>query len=654
MDSTSPKRPPPPPPPENEYHTDARDPQRVYHQNDRPFRSQHHPYAPNYSRDNAYPREGASYHRDPDPRDVRDGYSRDIQGSFREGGPDGRDSGAPSYSREPRDTSSGVSYGIYGREAAASYGGSMESSYRRDGDSRDHTNYGNYDRVEGPTRDSQTTNGYGRPYQRGPGAAAAGTTGTHGNRSTSPRRTGPTEFRMSIDTSAFPVEMNAIAQILGPRGKHQQRMKGEADAIVTLVGKGVRGHGPDEPLCLVIKSRSNIQPLTKRQIAAVQAIYDHILLHARQFKTTDNMSGTVAIPNTGPPETYVEAVWFLHQLLIVPRPFDLEVGEIFHAYKEHYGYECPLDKWLGVNLGDTAAVAGAPHLLPVNAALALQRALEKLPHVVDLYHQGEENPWRVRGTNAPDIMFATFRELDEVYRMKIAELASKGENEKIKTYTAVLQAIYRLLLERCVDMNGSLSLDDLVGEYHQIYRQDLDVYEAFQEPALLKFIQRFPSLFSVFYDGQHWRAAPVLAASAAVDSTVERAVHQFLVMPRKPRIHVRLASIVPLPPKLGGPASANSAGHAPASAVNGGGGSSAVSNLVALLQSARAAPPATGGFTVVGMPKSQPAEATTVAPAAGPSVTAQIQELLKKKKEQSAAASMGGPLDGLLNALKKK
>jgi hypothetical protein len=445
--------------------------------------------------------------------------------------------------------------------------------------------------------------------------------------------------------------MNAIAQILGPRGKHQQRMKGEADAIVTLVGKGVRGHGNDEALCLVIKSKSGNQPLTKRQIATVQAIYDNILLHVRQFKTTDNMNTQqIAVPNTGPPETYVECLWFLHQLLIVPRQFDLEVSEIPVAYREHYGYECPLEKWLHVS-GSSAA--------------ALQRALEKIPHIVDSYRtQSGELPegsgggiWRVRAANAPDILFATFRELDEVYRVKLAELASKGENEKIKTYGVVLQAIYRLLLERCVDMNGSISLDDLVFEYKQIYKQELDVYEAFQETSLLKFIQRFPSLFSVFYDGNQWRAAPVMAAAAAVEPTVERAVHQYLVMPRKPRIHVRLATIVPLPPKLGGPAAAPAAGvSAGGVGGSGGGGSSAVSSLVALLQSVQktgGSSAANSAFSVVGAPRqAQVSDVTTVPPIAGPSVTAQIQELLKKKKEQSSSSSSSTGLGGLLNALK--
>ena len=129
----------------------------------------------------------------------------------------------------------------------------------------------------------------------------------------------PSEHRIVVDLTAFPPEMNVIAQILGPRGRHQQRMKNESDAVVTMIGKGVRGAiQPEEPMTILVKSKNQGQPLTKRQIAAVQAIYEELIAHVRQFGTTDGV-GVVAFPNTGPPENILEFLWFIHRLLIVPR-----------------------------------------------------------------------------------------------------------------------------------------------------------------------------------------------------------------------------------------------------------------------------------------------------------------------------------------------
>jgi hypothetical protein len=113
--------------------------------------------------------------------------------------------------------------------------------------------------------------------------------------------------------------MNLITQILGYRGKHQQRMKAESDAVVTLIGKGVRGSpNPEEPMTILCKSKSAGQALTRRQIAVIQAIYDELVRQIKQFGTSDGL-GAVAIPNSGPPESLVEFLWFLHQLLITSR-----------------------------------------------------------------------------------------------------------------------------------------------------------------------------------------------------------------------------------------------------------------------------------------------------------------------------------------------
>ena len=127
------------------------------------------------------------------------------------------------------------------------------------------------------------------------------------------------EYRIVVDVTAFPSDMNIIAHILGPRGKHQQRMKAESDAVVTLIGKGVRGAPhQEEPMTILVKSRISGQGLTRRQVAVVQAFYDEIARHIKQFGTSDGVAA-VAFPNSGPPETHLEFLWFLNQLLIVPR-----------------------------------------------------------------------------------------------------------------------------------------------------------------------------------------------------------------------------------------------------------------------------------------------------------------------------------------------
>ena len=135
------------------------------------------------------------------------------------------------------------------------------------------------------------------------------------------------DYRIIVDVAEFPQELNLIAQILGNRGKHQQRMKAESDAVVTMIGKGVRGApNPEEPMTLLVKAKSAGHSLTRRQIAVVQAIYDEIVRQIKQFGTSDGL-GAVAIPNSGPPESLVEFLWFMHQLLIAPR-----VRHLMHAF----------------------------------------------------------------------------------------------------------------------------------------------------------------------------------------------------------------------------------------------------------------------------------------------------------------------------------
>ena len=96
------------------------------------------------------------------------------------------------------------------------------------------------------------------------------------------------EHRILVDVDSFPLDSNVIMQILGPRGRHQQRMKAESDAIVTTAGKGIRGKPArgEEPLQLVIRSRIPGQPLTRRQIAVVHELYEDIMRNVKEYVQT--------------------------------------------------------------------------------------------------------------------------------------------------------------------------------------------------------------------------------------------------------------------------------------------------------------------------------------------------------------------------------
>lgn len=74
-------------------------------------------------------------------------------------------------------------------------------------------------------------------------------------------------------------------QLLGPRGRHQQRMKNDSDAIVTTSGKGTRGPlaRGEEALSLLIRSKDPSIPLTQRQISVVHQIYDDIMRHVKEY-----------------------------------------------------------------------------------------------------------------------------------------------------------------------------------------------------------------------------------------------------------------------------------------------------------------------------------------------------------------------------------
>ena len=94
-----------------------------------------------------------------------------------------------------------------------------------------------------------------------------------------------TEYRIPVDVYAFPPDVNVITQLLGPRGRHQTRMRMESDTIVTTTGKGVRGPlmQGEEPLSLVLRSKDPTVPLTQRQVSVVFQVYEDILKHVKEY-----------------------------------------------------------------------------------------------------------------------------------------------------------------------------------------------------------------------------------------------------------------------------------------------------------------------------------------------------------------------------------
>jgi hypothetical protein len=94
-----------------------------------------------------------------------------------------------------------------------------------------------------------------------------------------------TEYKILVDVNAFPINANVISQILGPRGRHQQRMTAESDAIISTSGKGIRGEPlrGEEPLSLVVRSKNPQVPLTERQVVAVHQVYDDLMRNVREY-----------------------------------------------------------------------------------------------------------------------------------------------------------------------------------------------------------------------------------------------------------------------------------------------------------------------------------------------------------------------------------
>ena len=425
-----------------------------------------------------------------------------------------------------------------------------------------------------------------------------------------------TEHRIPVDVNAFPVDSNIIMQLLGPRGRHQQRMKMESDSIVTTSGKGVRGQAlyGEEPLTLVIRSKDPAIPLTQRQIASVYQIYEDILKNVKEFGTSDNAGNFVINTNHIVPASLMEFLWNLHLLLSRPRPQDLQVFELFDAYSAQFsGHDCPLSSWLVVESGD------------------VRGALSRIPHIVDLYTHN--SIWYMRAANGPDLNYSQLRDIDDAYKMRLQQIAagripledlSSGVVtgmlfglDRVNACTNIIEGILKILFEK-----KSMDFPALQAEFFELYKVPLNVFELIHERSLLSFLLRFKaySLFHISNDGTGWKIAlDDNSAQDNIDSVVKTVV---LVQPTARRT-VRVAHIIPPPAITLDEEPATTAATDE---------KDSIAALVSILQ----------GFK-------QPAPTPTS------SVTEQIQQLLHKKKQQTdtttAQPASGTALNELMAAL---
>lgn len=428
-----------------------------------------------------------------------------------------------------------------------------------------------------------------------------------------------TEYRIPVDVNAFPPDSNIIMLLLGPRGSHQQRMKMESDSIVTTSGKGVRGQHVygEEPLSLVVRSKDPSIALTQRQISVVYQIYEDILKNVKETGNSDNAGHFVINTNHILPCTLMEFLWNIHLLLSRPRPQDLKVPELYDAYSQQFGHECPLASWLVVD----------PQAGGVKAALS------RIPHIVELY-QSPPSVWLMRAANPPTLNYTQLREVDDSYKMRLQQIAAGRiplEDltdvagvvtgmlfgvDRVNACVNIIQGVIKILTDK-----KSMTFPSLKSEFLELYKVSLDVFSLIQERSLLCFLLKFkPVLFNVFNDGTGWKISLTPPVEDAPPLDVETVVKSIILVQPSQRRVVRLAACIPAGPLV-----------IPDEPVKEDPKDS-IAALVSILQGFKAAPE----------PPQPPAS----------SVTAQINQLLQRKKQQTAEpVASGNALNELMAAL---
>lgn len=327
----------------------------------------------------------------------------------------------------------------------------------------------------------------------------------------------------------------------------------------------------------------------------------------------------------------MEFLWNLHQLLSRPRAQDLRVDDLFDSYLEMFNHDCPIASWLVVDPGSGG----------------VQGALKRIPHVVEMYQQTSSSPWFMRATSPPDATFVQLREVDDAYKIRLQQIAagqipledladSSGITgmlfglDKVTACNNLLQGILRILVDKTRNSTVGMDLGALQIEFQELFKVPLDAYHLLSERSLLQFLVKFRGLFSLYNDGVGWK---ILLADGwdIASSNMENLVRVTILVQPKQRRVVRLSGMIPLP--------VAAADHhevyapEPEALKQAETTDSSIAALVSMLQ----------GFQ-------KPTQPAAPEPANG--VSAQIQHLIQKKKEQQpAAVASGTALNELMAAL---
>jgi hypothetical protein len=133
-----------------------------------------------------------------------------------------------------------------------------------------------------------------------------------------PDSSGHFEYCVEVDPELFPRGMNIIGAILGPKGKHQQRMRLETGTHVNMItnDKKPAGNSGQDNLILHIKSKDRRVPLTWKQINKVKDMYGEIITHIRLYGTSEGIWDHKTTNKSSQPQTLQDFLWNLHSLLV--------------------------------------------------------------------------------------------------------------------------------------------------------------------------------------------------------------------------------------------------------------------------------------------------------------------------------------------------
>ena len=247
------------------------------------------------------------------------------------------------------------------------------------------------------------------------------------------------------------------------------------------------------------------------------------------------------------PMSLMEMLWNLHILVSRPRATDLRVDELYQAYYEYFGHECPLSSWLVVD----------------PSSGGLHGALSRIPHIVELYQTSHgHGPWFVRAANSPEFNFTQLREVDDAYKIRLQQIAagkipiedladSSGITgmlfglDRVSACANILIGIIKLLREKSSSTNP-MDLNTLKAEFYDLYKIELDVFSLISERSLLQFMLKFRHFFNTFNDGISWKV--VLTDDYEMEeSELENIVKSVILVQPSNRRVVRLSPLIPLP-----------------------------------------------------------------------------------------------------------